>query len=95
MIVRPRRSALYMPGSNERALEKAKNLPADALILDLEDAVAPDEKARARDRIAEAVRGGGYGRREVVVRVNALASPWGRDDVAALARVGADAVLVP
>ncbi len=80
---RPRRSVLYMPGSNERALEKAKLLAADALILDLEDAVAPDEKLRARDQVCAAVKGGGYGGREVVIRVNALETPWGTADILA------------
>jgi hypothetical protein len=74
---RPRRSVLYMPGSNERALEKAKTIPADALIFDLEDAVAPDAKALARDQVCAAVRNGGYGGREIVIRVNALETPWG------------------
>ena len=92
---RPRRSVLYMPGSNARALEKARNLPADALILDLEDAVAPDAKAQGRQQIVEAVRTGGYGQRELIVRVNGLDSPWGRDDIAAVAGCGADAVLLP
>jgi citrate lyase subunit beta/citryl-CoA lyase len=93
--VRPRRSVLYMPGSNARALEKAKSLPADALIFDLEDAVAPDAKASARDQVGAAVRAGGYGAREIIVRVNALATPWGHADLAAVAAVGADAVLIP
>jgi citrate lyase subunit beta/citryl-CoA lyase len=84
-----------MPGSNERALEKGRGLPADGLILDLEDAVAPDAKATAREQIAAALQQGGYGRREIVVRVNALDSPWGRDDVKALAGSGADALLLP
>lgn len=92
---RPRRSVLYMPGSNARALEKGRNLPADSLILDLEDAVAPDAKAMARAQIAAALREGDYGRREIVVRVNGLDSPWGRDDVTAMASSGADAVLLP
>ena len=92
---RPRRSVLYMPGSNARALEKGRSLPADGLILDLEDAVAPDAKAAAREQIAAALQQGGYGRREIVVRVNALDSPWGRDDVKALAGSGADALLLP
>ena len=92
---RPRRSVLYMPGSNARALEKGRSLAADALILDLEDAVAPDAKALARAQIAEAVEAGGYGGRELIVRVNALDSPWGRDDIAALAACGADAILLP
>jgi citrate lyase subunit beta / citryl-CoA lyase len=74
----PRRSVLYMPGSNARALAKAKSLPADALIFDLEDAVAPDAKASARDQVCAAVREGGYGPREIIVRVNALATAWDR-----------------
>jgi len=92
---RPRRSVLYMPGSNTRAMEKARQLPADALILDLEDAVAPDAKAMARANVATAVRAGGYGRRELVVRVNGLATPWGYDDLAAAAVMKVDAVLLP
>jgi citrate lyase subunit beta / citryl-CoA lyase len=92
---RPRRSLLYMPGSNTRALEKARGLPADGLILDLEDAVAPDAKAMARENIAFALSSRGYGRRELVVRVNGLATPWGYDDLAVAARMGADAVLLP
>ena len=93
--VRPRRSVLYMPGSNGRALEKARTLPADALIFDLEDAVAPDVKAAARQQVCEAVRTGEYGRRECIVRVNGLATLWGLEDLAAVARCGADAVLLP
>ena len=93
--VRPRRSVLYLPGSNARALEKARSLPADALVLDLEDAVAPAAKEEARGRVVEAVARGGFGPREVVVRVNGPASPWGADDLAAVARAGADAVLLP
>ena len=92
---RPRRSVLYMPGSNARALEKGRSLPADALILDLEDAVAPDAKETARGQIAEAVTAGGYGRRELAIRVNGLDTPWGRDDVAAAAACGPDAILLP
>jgi citrate lyase subunit beta / citryl-CoA lyase len=92
---RPRRSVLYMPGSNTRALEKARGLAADGLILDLEDAVAPESKAMARANVAAALRAGGYGRRELVVRVNGLASPWGYDDIAAAALMKADAVLLP
>ena len=95
MDVRPRRSALYMPGSNARALEKARGLPADMLILDLEDAVAPDAKEAARHQVTEALTAGGYGSRELIVRVNGLETPWGRDDVAAIARRRADAVLLP
>jgi citrate lyase subunit beta / citryl-CoA lyase len=93
--VRPRRSVLYMPGSNARALEKARSLPADGLILDLEDAVAPEAKASARDQVCAAIRAGGYGAREIVIRVNALATSWGHEDLAAAAGAGADAVLIP
>ena len=92
---RPRRSMLYMPGSNPRALEKAKTLPADALIFDLEDAVAPEAKAQARGLIGEMLGQGGYGRREILVRVNPLASEWGYADLVAVAGFGADAVLLP
>ena len=93
--VRPRRSLLYMPGSNARALEKAKTLAADGLILDLEDAVSPDAKETARAQVCDAVRAGGYGKRELVIRVNGLDTPWGRDDIAAAAKSGADALLFP
>lgn len=92
---RPRRSVLYMPGSNARALEKAKTLPADAVILDLEDAVAPDAKSEARDQVCGAVKGGGYGGREVIIRVNGLDTPWGDDDLKAAAIAGPDAILLP
>ena len=92
---RPRRSALYMPGANARALDKARGLDADVLILDLEDAVAPDAKPQARAQVAAALRAGGYGRRECVARINALDTPWGLDDARALAAAGADAVLLP
>ncbi|MGH6887108.1 MAG: HpcH/HpaI aldolase/citrate lyase family protein [Geminicoccales bacterium] len=92
---RPRRSMLYMPGSNARALEKGRSLPADALILDLEDAVAPDAKTTARKQIGEALAAGGYGGREIIVRVNGFDTPWGKDDVAALAASGAHALLLP
>ena len=95
MHTRPRRSALYMPGANARALEKARTLPADVVILDLEDAVAPDAKVTAREQVAAAVAGGGYGDREVVIRINALGSPWGAQDLAAAAAAGPDAILVP
>jgi citrate lyase subunit beta/citryl-CoA lyase len=84
-----------MPGSNARALEKARTLAADVLVLDLEDAVAPEMKLQARAQVAAAVRAGGYGHREIVVRVNALGTAWGRDDIAAAAASGADAVLLP
>tara|TARA_E500000318_G_scaffold88920_2_gene86359 strand:+ start:2256 stop:3149 length:894 start_codon:yes stop_codon:yes gene_type:complete len=93
--IRPRRSALYMPGSNARALEKARSLEADVLIMDLEDAVSPDKKAEARTTIAAALKEGGYGDREIVIRVNALEGPWGPEDLAFVARSGADAVLLP
>ena len=93
--IRPRRSALYLPGSNARALEKAKSLPCDVLLLDCEDAVAPDKKDLARDQIAGALRDGGYGRRELVVRTNSLDTPWGVADLRAAAAAGADAVLLP
>jgi len=94
MAVRPRRSVLYMPGSNARAMEKARALPADAVILDLEDAVAPDAKATARELIVKALQQGGFGRREVVVRVNGLDTAWWAEDLA-VAAAGPDAVLVP
>jgi len=92
---RTRRSALYMPGSNARALEKARTLPADVLILDLEDAVAPVAKATARNQVAAAVADRAFGLREVVVRINGLDSEWGRDDLVAIAAAGPDAILVP
>jgi citrate lyase subunit beta/citryl-CoA lyase len=95
MQLRPRRSILYMPGANARALDKARGLPADGLILDMEDAVSPDAKELARRQIVEAVTQGGYGHREIIVRVNGLNTPWGIDDIAAVAPVKADAVLVP
>ncbi|MFD3457993.1 HpcH/HpaI aldolase/citrate lyase family protein [Streptomyces sp. NPDC058691] len=93
--LRPRRSVLYMPGANERALEKAKSLPTDALILDLEDSVAPDAKADARKRVAAAAASGEYGRRELTIRVNAPGTPWHEDDLRAAAEAGPDAVVVP
>ncbi len=95
MTVRPRRSVLYMPGSNERALDKAKTIPADALILDLEDAVAPDAKIAAREKVCAAVASGGYGKRELIIRVNGLETPWGADDLFAAAKAAPDAILVP
>jgi citrate lyase subunit beta / citryl-CoA lyase len=94
MTIRPRRSVLYMPGSNARAMEKARELPVDAVILDLEDAVAPDAKATARGLIKETLQKGGFGNREVLVRINGLDTAWWRDDLA-LAAAGPDAVLVP
>lgn len=95
MTIRPRRSVLYMPGANARALEKAKTLSSDALILDLEDSVAPEAKAEARERVAGAVKVGGYGRREIVIRINGLDTPWGVDDLRMAAAANPDAVLVP
>jgi len=92
---RPRRSVLYMPGGNARALEKAKTLAVDAVILDLEDSVAPDAKAEARATACTAVTAGGYGRREVVLRVNGLDTPWGKADMAAAVAARPDAILVP
>lgn len=92
---RPRRSALFLPGSNARALEKARELPCDIVIIDLEDAVAPEAKDAARAAALDAVAQGGFGHRELVVRVNALDSEWGAADLAAVARSSADAVLVP
>jgi citrate lyase subunit beta/citryl-CoA lyase len=92
---RPRRSALYTPGSNLRALEKGKTLPADVLIMDLEDAVAPEAKRDARIQVVNAVKAGGYGAREVVIRVNGLNTPWGYGDLAAVAEAGAAAILIP
>jgi citrate lyase subunit beta / citryl-CoA lyase len=94
-MIRPRRSMLYMPGSNARALEKARTLPADGVILDLEDSVAPDAKAVAREQVAAAVGGKGVGRREVLVRINALDTPWWADDLTAAAQAKPDGILVP
>jgi citrate lyase beta subunit len=93
--VRPRRSVLYMPGANTRALEKARSLPADALIFDLEDAVAPDAKAGARVNVVAAAKSRSYGKREIAIRCNGLGTEWGKADVAAIAGSGADAILVP
>ena len=95
VAVRPRRSVLYMPGSNARALDKARSLPADGLILDLEDAVAPEAKDQARAQVIAAVVAGGYGGRELVVRVNAADTAWGQADLVAAARAPAHAVLLP
>lgn len=92
---RPRRSALYLPASNAKAIAKARTLPADIVILDLEDAVAPDMKEEARGAAVAAVREGGFGQREVAIRANGLDTAWGADDLAAIAGSGADAVLVP
>jgi len=93
--LRPRRSVLYMPAANERALDKAKDLPADALIFDLEDAVAPDAKDVARVNAVAAARSGAYGRREVTIRCNGLDTPWGAADLVAAATSGAAAVVIP
>jgi citrate lyase subunit beta / citryl-CoA lyase len=95
MPIRPRRSVLYMPGANAKALDKARSLPADALIFDLEDAVAPEAKGEARAAVVATLAAGGYGARELVVRVNGLATPWGTDDIAAAVAARPDAVLVP
>ena len=92
---RPRRSALYMPASNAKAVEKARSLDADVIILDLEDAVAPEMKPAAREAAVAAVKAGGFGPREVVIRVNGIDTPWGAEDLAAAAEAGPDAVLVP
>jgi citrate lyase subunit beta/citryl-CoA lyase len=93
--LRPRRSVLYMPSSNERALDKAKTLPADAIIFDLEDAVAPDAKESARPMAVAAASSGEYGSKELTIRCNGLDTPWGADDIAAAARSGASAVVIP
>lgn len=94
--IRPRRSVLYMPGSNPRALEKGRSLPADGLILDLEDAVAPDAKRDGRAAVAAALEAKAeYGNRELIVRVNGLDTPWGHSDLTAMAKAGADAILLP
>ncbi len=93
--LRPRRSVLYMPAANERALEKAKSIAADALIFDLEDAVAPEAKATARANAVAAARSGEYGNREVTIRCNGLTTPWGTDDIAAAAGSGASAIVIP
>jgi citrate lyase subunit beta/citryl-CoA lyase len=95
MTIRPRRSVLYMPGSNARAIEKARELPADGVILDLEDAVAPDAKEQARARVIESVKAGGFGDREVFIRINGADTPWHADDLSAAAHVGPDAILIP
>jgi citrate lyase subunit beta/citryl-CoA lyase len=95
MTIRPRRSVLYMPGSNSRAIEKARTLPVDAIILDLEDAVAPEGKVAARTLVMEAVVAGGFGAREVIVRINGLDTQWWLDDLAAVATAKPDGVLLP
>ena len=95
MAIRPRRSVLYMPGSNVRALEKAKALPVDGVIVDLEDSVAPEAKEAARKQAADAVKAGGFGGREVFIRINGVDSPWHADDLSAAARAAPDVILVP
>ncbi len=95
MTIRPRRSVLYMPGSNARAIEKARTLPVDGVIIDLEDAVAPDAKVQAREQAAAAVKAGGFGAREVFIRVNGIDTPWHADDLHAAAQAAPDAILVP
>ena len=95
MAIRPRRSVLYMPGSNARAIEKARTLPADGVILDLEDAVAPDAKVQAREQVAAAVKQGGFGSREVFIRVNGIDTPWHAEDMMAAVGACPDAILVP
>lgn len=94
-FVRPRRSVLYMPGANTRALEKARTLPADALIFDLEDAVAPEAKEAARTNVVLAAESRAYGKREIAIRCNGLGTPWAEADIEAVAKSGADALLVP
>jgi citrate lyase subunit beta/citryl-CoA lyase len=94
-MIRPRRSHLFMPGSNPRALEKARTVAADGIILDLEDAVAPDAKGTARDAIAQTLNAGGFGKREVIIRINALDSPWWIDDVTMAGKAKPDGILVP
>ena len=94
-MTRPYRSVLYIPGSKERALDKARTLPVDAIIFDLEDAVTPDAKVEARATLAKALADGGYGNRAKIVRINALDTPWGRDDALAVRDMAADAILLP
>ncbi len=91
----PYRSVLYIPASKERALDKARTLACDAIIFDLEDAVAPDAKSDARQTLAQALRDGGYGKRAKIVRINALTTEWGLEDVKGLRDAGADAILLP
>jgi citrate lyase subunit beta / citryl-CoA lyase len=93
--IKPRRSVLYMPGSNQRALDKARELPCDVIIMDLEDAVAPDAKESARANVIAAVAAGGYAHREIVIRINGYGTPWWKDDLVAVATSGADAMLAP
>jgi len=95
MAIRPRRSVLYLPGDNERAIEKSRKLQADALILDLEDSVAPDNKVKARELAVQALRNGGFGTREVILRINPLETPWGMADLHAALEAEPDAILIP
>lgn len=95
MTVSPRRSVLFMPGANTRAMEKARSLDADVVILDLEDAVAPAQKVQARQQVLDAVSVGGYGHREVVVRVNGFDTPWGREDIEAFAKASIQGLCLP
>src|SRR5262252_3820619 len=95
MTIRPRRSVLYMPGSNARALEKAKTLAADGVIFDLEDSVAPEAKDAARQQVVDAVKAGGFGRREIFIRVNGVDTPWHADDLTAAAHAAPGVILVP
>ncbi len=95
MTIRPRRSVLYMPGSNARALEKAKTLAADGVILDLEDSVAPDAKETARKQVVDTVKAGGFGPREVFIRTNSIDTPWFTDDLTAAAHAAPDGIVVP
>jgi citrate lyase subunit beta/citryl-CoA lyase len=95
MTIRPRRSVLFMPGSNTRAVEKAKTLPVDGVILDLEDSIAPNEKDAARGQLVKSAKAGGFGKRELFIRTNAIDTPWFADDFSAAAHAGCDAVVVP
>ncbi len=95
MVVRPRRSVLYMPGSNQRAIEKAKTLPADCVVLDLEDSIGPEKKVQAREQIVQALYAGGFGKRELVVRINRLDTEWGQNDLEAVASSCVDAICLP
>jgi citrate lyase subunit beta/citryl-CoA lyase len=95
MTIRPRRSVLYMPGSNTRAIEKARTLPVDAIILDLEDSIAPEGKTTARKQVSDAVIAGAFGSRELIVRINGLDTTWWLDDLDVVAKAKPDAVLIP
>ncbi len=95
MILRPYRSVLYIPGGRDRALEKSRGLPVDAIIFDLEDAVAPDEKTSARTVLVKRLAEGGFGKRGQIVRINGLDTPWGTADIAAISAVRPEAILLP